>query len=418
MSPKRRTPLDPADRTVVIGGARTPFGKFMGGLASFSAAELGGFAIRAALERSAVPAEAVDHVIMGQVLTAGAGQLPARQAAILGGIGMNVPATHVSKVCLSGTAAIADADRLIRTGAAEVVVAGGMESMSQSPHVLPASRQGSRYGDFTAVDSMNHDGLWDVFTDHAMGMLTDATNAKPGGFTRQQQDEYAIKSHQRATRARNEGTFSREIAPVKVPRRRGESVSISQDEGVREDLTLEALARLRPAFSPEGTITAGTASPISDGAAALVLMSRRSAEERGLSWIAEIGSYASVAGPDSTLQNQPARAIEEAALQEGLAPADFDLIEINEAFAAVALASSSTLDLSEDRVNRSGGALAIGHPLGASGARIVLHLALQLGLRRTGVGVAALCGGGGQGDALILHAPSSETTNASTWQYS
>lgn len=405
MSSKRRTPLDPADRTVVIGGARTPFGKFMGGLAGFSAAELGGFAIRAALERASVPAEAVDHVIMGQVLTAGAGQLPARQAAILGGMGMNVPATHVNKVCLSGIAAIADADRLIRTKAAEVVVAGGMESMSQSPHLLPASRQGSRYGDFTAVDSMNHDGLRDVFTDHSMGMLTDETNAQPGGFTRRQQDEYAIKSHQRATRARNDGTFNREITAVKVPQRRGEPISINQDEGVREDLTLEALARLRPAFSPEGTITAGTASPISDGAAALVLMSRQSAEERGLSWIAEIGSYASVAGPDSTLQNQPARAIEEAAFQEGLAPDSFDLIEINEAFAAVAVASSSALGLSEDKVNSSGGALALGHPLGASGARVVLHLALQLGLRGTGVGVAALCGGGGQGDALILHAP-------------
>lgn len=406
MTTKQPTPPTPSERTVVIGGARTPFGKLLGALSGFSAAELGGMAIRAALERCNVPAEAVDHVIMGQVLTAGAGQIPARQAAVLGGLGMDVPATNVNKVCLSGIAAIADADRLIRTGAADVVIAGGMESMSQAPHLIPASRVGNRYGDFTAVDSMNYDGLWDSFTGQSMGALTDAANAGSGGYTRRQQDEYALMSHQRAVRARRDGTFSREIAAVKVPQRRGEPVIISEDETVRDDINLESLGKLRPAFGPEGTITAGTASPISDGAAALILMSRRAAEERGLSWIAEIGAYSSVAGPDSTLQHQPARAIEQAAACEGFAPADFDFIEINEAFAAVALASAGALGVPDDKINSSGGALALGHPIGASGARLVLHIALQLGLRGSGVGVAALCGGGGQGDAMILHAPS------------
>lgn len=405
MTIKQPAPPSPAERTVVIGGARTPFGKLLGALSGFSAAELGGIAIRAALERCDVPADAVDHVIMGQVLTAGAGQIPARQAATLGGIGMDVPATNLNKVCLSGIAAIADADRLIRTGAADVVIAGGMESMSQAPHLLPASRVGSRYGDFTAVDSMNQDGLWDSFTGQSMGALTDAANTHTGGYTRRQQDEYALTSHQRAVRARKDGTFEREIAAVKIPRRRGEAEIMSEDEAVRDDISLDSLAKLRPAFGPEGTITAGTASPISDGAVAIILMSRRRAEELGLSWIAEIGAYASVAGPDSTLQHQPARAIEQAAACEGLTPADFDFIEINEAFAAVALASTSAMDVPAEKVNSSGGALALGHPIGASGARVVLHIALQLGLRGSGVGVAALCGGGGQGDAMILHAP-------------
>lgn len=396
---------NPEERTVIIGGARTPFGKLLGTLSGFSAAELGGMAIRSALERCHVPAEAIDHVIMGQVLTAGAGQIPARQAADLGGIGMDVPATNVNKVCLSGISAIADADRLIRTGAADVVIAGGMESMSQAPHLLPSSRTGNRYGDFTAVDSMNHDGLWDSFTGQSMGALTDAANTLAGGYTRQQQDEYALLSHERAVRARKDGTFDREIAAVKIPQRRGEPQIFSEDETVRLDLSLESLATLRPAFGKEGTITAGTSSPISDGAVAVILMSRRAAEERGLSWIAEIGAYASVAGPDSTLQHQPARAIEQAAACEGLTPADFDFIEINEAFAAVALASTSALGVSSEKVNSNGGALALGHPIGASGARVVLHIALQLGLRGSGVGVAALCGGGGQGDAMVLHAP-------------
>lgn len=396
---------DPRNRTVIIGGARTPFGKFLGSLSTLTAAKLGAAAIRAALDRYAVPADVVDHVIMGQVLTAGAGQIPARQAASLAGLDMSVPATNVSKVCLSGMAAIADADRLIRSGDAHVVIAGGMESMSQAPHLLPASRTGNRYGDFTAVDSMNHDGLWDYFTNQSMGALTDSANEGPEAFTRQQQDEYAALSHQRAAHAQKNGTFDQEIVPVQVPLRRGQVLTVSADESVRTDTTAESLAGLRPAFGPDGTITAGTASPISDGAAALILMSRDRAEELGLPWLAEIGSYASVAGPDSTLQHQPARAIEQAAAKTGLTAADFDLIEINEAFALVALASAAALGIPAENINTNGGAIALGHPIGASGARLVLHTALELGRRGAGRGVAALCGGGGQGDAMVLYAP-------------
>lgn len=396
---------DPRKRTVIIGGARTPFGKFLGSLSTLTAAELGAAAIRAALGRCHVPTNIVDHVVMGQVLTAGAGQIPARQAASMAGLDMSVPATNVSKVCLSGIAAIADADRLIRSGDAQVVVAGGMESMSHAPHLLPASRTGNRYGDFTAVDSMNHDGLWDYFTNQSMGALTDSANDGREAFTRLQQDEYAALSHQRAARAQKNGTFDQEIVPVQVPLRRGQVLTVSADESVRTDTTAESLAGLRPAFGPDGTITAATASPISDGAAALILMSRGRAEELGLPWLAEIGSYASVAGPDSTLQHQPARAIEQAAAKTGLTASDFDLIEINEAFALVALASAAALGVPAERINANGGAIALGHPIGASGARLVLHTALELGRRGTGRGVAALCGGGGQGDAMVLHAP-------------
>lgn len=399
-------PVQPEERTVILGGARTPFGKLLGSLSGFSAAELGGIAIRAALENAGVDAAAVDHVIMGQVLAAGAGQIPARQAAAAAGIGMDVPATNVNKVCLSGIAAIADADRMIRTGEADVVVAGGMESMSQAPHLIPGSRTGSRYGNFTVVDSMNHDGLWDAFTDQSMGALTDAANRGGGGYTREQQDAYAVMSHQRAYAARKNGTFDGEIVPVEVPQRRGEPLRVTEDETVREDINPETLAKLKPAFGPDGTITAGSASPISDGAAALVLMRRSRAEELGLDWIAEVGAYASVAGPDSTLQQQPARAIERAARKEGMAPADFDVIEINEAFSAVALASTDALGVSAAKVNVNGGAIALGHPIGASGARVVLHTALELSRRGGGVGVAALCGGGGQGDALVVHVSS------------
>lgn len=398
--------IDPSTRTVIVGGARTPFGKFLGALSGVSAVELGAAAIRAALERYSVPAGAVDHVVMGQVLTAGAGQIPARQAASQAGLDMSVPATNVNKVCLSGIAAIADADRLIRSGAAQVVIAGGMESMSQAPHLLPASRTGNRYGDFTAVDSMNHDGLWDYFTDQSMGALTDTANGTVDGFSRRQQDEFAALSHARAALAQKNGTFDAEIAPVEVKLRRGQTATVSADESVRTDVSAESLAGLRPAFGAGGTITAATASPISDGAAVVILMSQARAEELGLPWLAEIGEYASVAGPDSTLQYQPARAIEQAAAREGLAPADLDVIEINEAFALVALASASALDIPVEKINANGGALAMGHPIGASGARLVLHAALELSRRGTGAGVAALCGGGGQGDAMILHAPS------------
>ena len=396
---------DPRTRTVIVGGARTPFGRFLGGLSTLSAAELGAAAIRAALERCNVPAGAVDHVVMGQVLTAGAGQIPARQAASLAGLDMSVPATNVNKVCLSGIAAIADADRLIRSGDAGVVVAGGMESMSQAPHLLPASRTGNRYGDFSAVDSMNHDGLWDYFTNQSMGALTESTNAAGDGFTREQQDEFALRSHRRAALAQEEGTFRAEIAPVEVPQRRGGTITVSADESVRADIGAESLAGPGPAFSPGGSITAATASPISDGAAVVILMSRARAEELNLPWLAEIGAYASVAGPDSTLQHQPARAVEAAASREGLTAADLDIIEINEAFAAVGLASAAAMGVPPEKLNANGGALALGHPIGASGARLVLHTALELGRRGSGTGVAALCGGGGQGDAMILHAP-------------
>ncbi|WP_461169379.1 acetyl-CoA C-acetyltransferase [Arthrobacter sp. Z1-15] len=396
---------DPRNRTVIVGGARTPFGRFLGGLSSLPATELGAAAIRAALERYNVPAAAVDHVVLGQVLTAGAGQIPARQAASLAGLDMSVPATNVNKVCLSGIAAIADADRMIRTGAAKVVIAGGMESMSQAPHLLPASRTGNRYGDFTAADSMNHDGLWDYFTDQSMGALTDSANNSGDGFSRPQQDGFAALSHQRAARAQENGTFDAEITPVDVPLRRGRTITVSADESVRTDVSAESLAGLRPAFGAEGTITAATASPISDGAAVVILMSRARAEELGLPWLAEIGEYACVAGPDSTLQYQPARAIQQAASREGLAPADLDVIEINEAFALVGLASAGMLGVPAEKINANGGALALGHPIGASGARLVLHAALELSRRGSGTGVAALCGGGGQGDAMILHAP-------------
>lgn len=396
---------DSRTRTVIVGGARTPFGRFLGGLSSLTAAELGAAAIRAALERSDVPAAAVDHVVLGQVLTAGAGQIPARQAASLAGLDMSIPATNVNKVCLSGIAAIADADRMIRSGAAQVVIAGGMESMSQAPHLLPASRTGNRYGDFTAVDSMNHDGLWDYFTDQSMGALTDSTNSSGDRFSRRQQEELAVLSHQRASRAQENGIFDAEITPVDVPLRRGRTITVSADESIRADVSAEALAGLRPAFSAEGTITAATASPISDGAAVVILMSRARAEELGLSWLAEIGEYASVAGPDSTLQYQPARAIQQAASREGLAPDELDIIEINEAFALVGLASAGMLGVPSEKINANGGALALGHPIGASGARLVLHAALELSRRGSGTGVAALCGGGGQGDAMILHAP-------------
>ena len=396
---------DPRTRTVIIGGARTPFGKFLGALSSKTAAELGAAAIRSALERYSVPADVVDHVIMGQVLTAGTGQIPARQAASLAGLDMSVPATNVNKVCLSGMAAIADADRLIRSGDAQVVVAGGMESMSQAPHLLPASRTGNRYGDFIAVDSMNHDGLWDYFTNQPMGALTDSANVTPDGFSREQQDEFAALSHQRAISARENGKFDQEIVPVQVSLRRGQEITVFEDESVRSNVTAESLATLRPAFGAGGTITAATASPISDGAAALILMSRARAEQLGLPWLAEIGSYASVAGPDSTLQLQPARAIEQAAARDGLKPSDFDIIEINEAFALVTLASAAALNLPIEKINVNGGALALGHPIGASGARLVLHTALEIRRRGARLGVAALCGGGGQGDAMILHSP-------------
>jgi acetyl-CoA C-acetyltransferase len=381
-------------------------GRLLGSLKDFSGADLGGFAIKAALERSGVAPEQVDYVIMGQVLTAGAGQIPARQAAAKAGIPMTVPALTINKVCLSGLDAIALADQLIRAGEFEVVVAGGQESMSQAPHLLERSREGFKYGDVTMRDHMAYDGLWDAFTDQAMGGLTEAANEGDRSFSREEQDAFSARSHQLAARAWKDGLFDDEVVGVEIPQRKGEPVLFREDEGIRADTTVESLARLRPAFRADGTITAGSASQISDGAAAVVVMSKAKAEQLGLTWLAEIGAHGVVAGPDSTLQSQPAAAIRAACAKEGLEPTALDLVEINEAFAAVGLASTQELGVDPDRVNVNGGAIALGHPIGMSGARLALHLALELTRRGGGVGAAALCGGGGQGDALLIHVPS------------
>ncbi|WP_406831653.1 acetyl-CoA C-acetyltransferase [Pedococcus sp. KACC 23699] len=388
--------------SVIVAGARTPMGRLLGSLKGFSGADLGGFAIKGALDKSGVAPEQVDYVIMGQVLQAGAGQIPARQAAAKAGIPMDVPALTINKVCLSGINAIAMADQLIRAGECDVVVAGGQESMTNAPHLLEKSREGYKYGDVTMRDHMAFDGLWDAFTDQAMGLLTEQANTGSQEFTREQQDEFSARSHQLAARAWKDGLFDDEVVPVSIPQRKGDPVEFRTDEGIRADTTTETLGKLRPAFSKDGTITAGTASQISDGAAAVVVMSKAKAEELGLTWLAEIGAHGMVAGPDSTLQQQPARAIAKACEREGITPADLDLIEINEAFAAVGLASAKELGIDLDKVNVNGGAIALGHPIGMSGARIALHLALELQRRGGGVGAAALCGGGGQGDALIV----------------
>ncbi|MFC5678105.1 acetyl-CoA C-acetyltransferase [Aeromicrobium endophyticum] len=395
-----------ANPSVIVAGARTPIGRLLGGLKSLSGSDLGGLAIKGALEKAGVRGDQVDYVIMGQVLQAGAGQVPARQAAHKGGIPLNVPALTINKVCLSGINAIALADQLIRAGEHEIVVAGGQESMTQAPHMLLGSREGTKYGDTKLVDHMAADGLWDALTDQAMGGLTEQINAEKQKFTREEQDAFSAASHQKAALAQKNGVFDDEIVPVEIPTRKGDPIVVAADEGVRSDTTTESLGKLRPAFDKNGTITAGSASQISDGAAAVVVMSKAKAEELGLSWIAEIGAAGVVAGPDSSLQSQPANAIAAACQKEGIAPADLDLVEINEAFAAVGIASTAELGISGDIVNVNGGAIALGHPIGASGARIALHLALELGRRGGGVGAAALCGGGGQGDALILRVPS------------
>jgi acetyl-CoA C-acetyltransferase len=380
-------------------------GRLLGSLKDFSATDLGGIAIRGALEKSGVSADQVEYVIMGQVLTAGAGQIPARQAAVKGGIGMDVPALTINKVCLSGIDAIALADQLIRAGEFDVVVAGGMESMTQAPHLLEKSRSGYKYGDVTARDHMAYDGLWDVFTDQAMGGLTETANDGDRQFSREEQDAFAARSHQLAAAGWKNGVFDDEVVPVPIPQRKGDPIEFRDDEGIRADTTVESLGRLKPAFRRDGTITAGSASQISDGACAVVVMSKEKAEELGLTWLAEIGAHGVVAGPDSTLQDQPARAIEKACAKEGITAKDLDLVEINEAFAAVGLASTRALGIDPDIVNVNGGAIALGHPIGMSGARIALHLALELRRRGGGVGAASLCGGGGQGDALVLRVP-------------
>ncbi|MGI5470931.1 acetyl-CoA C-acetyltransferase [Streptomyces sp. CA-132043] len=390
--------------SVIVAGARTPMGRLLGSLKSFSGADLGGFAIKAALDRAGIGGDQVQYVIMGQVLQAGAGQIPARQAAVKAGIPMNVPALTVNKVCLSGLDAIALADQLIRAGEFDVVVAGGQESMTNAPHLLPKSRGGYKYGAVEMLDSMAHDGLTDSFENVAMGESTEKHNTRLG-IRRPEQDEIAARSHQRAAAAQKNGLFEAEITPVEIPQRKGEPVVFSQDEGIRGETTAESLGKLRPAFAKDGTITAGSASQISDGAAAVVVMSKARAEQLGLEWIAEIGAHGNVAGPDNSLQSQPSNAIEHALGKEGLEVADLDLIEINEAFAAVAVQSMKDLGVSPEKVNVNGGAIALGHPIGMSGARIVLHLALELRRRGGGVGAAALCGGGGQGDALIVRVP-------------
>ncbi|MCS0634199.1 acetyl-CoA C-acetyltransferase [Streptomyces sp. LP05-1] len=390
--------------SVIVAGARTPMGRLLGSLKSFSGADLGGFAIKAALERAGITGEQVQYVIMGQVLQAGAGQIPARQAAVKAGIPMNVPALTVNKVCLSGLDAIALADQLIRAGEFEVIVAGGQESMTNAPHLLPKSREGYKYGAVEMLDAMAYDGLTDPFEHIAMGESTETHNTRLG-IGRAEQDEIAALSHQRAAAAQKNGIFDAEIAPVEIPQRKGDPVVFGTDEGIRGETTVETLGRLRPAFTKDGTITAGTSSQISDGAAAVVVMSKAKAEELGLEWIAEIGAHGNVAGPDNSLQSQPSNAIRHALAKEGLDVADLDLIEINEAFAAVAVQSMKDLGVTPEKVNVNGGAIALGHPIGMSGARVVLHLALELGRRGGGTGAAALCGGGGQGDALILRVP-------------
>ncbi len=392
--------------SVIVAGARTPIGRLLGGLKDMSATDLGGVAIKGALDRAGVDPQQVDYVIMGQVLQAGAGQVPARQAAVKAGIPMTVPAITINKVCLSGMNAIALADQLIRAGECEVVVAGGMESMTNAPHLMLKSREGYKYGDVVVRDHMAYDGLWDVFTDQPMGGLTETRNSTLEHLTRAEQDEFAARSHQRAAAAWKNGLFTDEVVAVEVPQRRGDPIVVAEDEGIRGDTTADSLAKLKPAFSSDGTITAGSSSQISDGACAVVVMAKAKADELGLEWLAEVGASGQVAGPDSTLQSQPAAAIRAACDKQGIAVSDLELVEINEAFAAVGVASARELGLDDDMVNVNGGAIALGHPIGMSGGRLVLTLALELKRRGGGIGAAGLCGGGGQGDALIVSVPS------------
>jgi acetyl-CoA C-acetyltransferase len=398
------SPTPAENRSVIVAGARTPIGKLAGALSSFTAMDLGGIAIEAALSRSGVSGDQVDYVIMGHVLQAGQGQITARQAAVKGGIPMDVPALTINKVCLSGLDAIALADQLIRAGEVEVVVAGGMESMTGAPYLLPKARQGYRYGNAELVDATFHDGLFDAFDHVPMGEGTERHNGRYD-MTREEQDEFAARSHELAAAAIKEGRFADEIVPVSVPQRKGEPLVVSEDEGVRPGTTAETLGKLKPAFTKDGTISAGNASQISDGAAAVVVMSKAKAQSLGLTWLAEIGAHGIVAGPDNSLQEQPANAIKAALEREQLSVSDIDLFELNEAFAAVGIASTRALGVDPSIVNPNGGAIALGHPIGASGARIALHLAHELKRRGGGIGAAALCGGGGQGDALILHVP-------------
>ncbi|WP_261556176.1 acetyl-CoA C-acetyltransferase [Frankia tisae] len=390
--------------SVIVAGARTPIGKLSGVLKSFTATDLGGIAIRSALERAGLAGDAIQYVIMGHVIQAGTGPITARQAAVAAGIPMTVPAVTINKVCLSGLDAIALADTYIASGEYDLVVAGGMESMTGAPHLLRSMRAGVKYGAAEALDAIDQDALFCAFDQISMGASTERYNGALN-ISRAEQDEFAARSHQRAAAAAKNGLFDNEIVPVSVPQRRGEPIVVSQDEGVRADTSAEVLGRLRPAFGKDGTITAGSASQISDGAAAVIVASRAKAEELGLPILAEIGHHGFVAGPDTSLQSQPSNAILAALAKERLTPADLDLVEINEAFAAVSIQSMRDLGISSDIVNVNGGAIAIGHPLGASGARIALTLLNELARRGGGIGAAGLCGGGGQGDALILRVP-------------
>jgi acetyl-CoA C-acetyltransferase len=391
--------------SVIVAGARTPIGKLSGGLASLTAVDLGAAAVQAALSQAGVSAEAIEAVVFGSVVQAGVGPNPARQIASRGGVGMQVPATTVNKLCLSGLTAIAWADQLISLGRHEVVLAGGAESMTNAPHLLPNSRRGIKYGDGQLADALDRDALICAFDQVSMGAATERYQ-RPLGISREEQDAWAARSHARAARATEQGLFDAEITPIRIAHRAGET-EIALDEGIRPQTTVDSLGALRPAFAPDGTITAGSASQLSDGACAVIVTSRERAEQDGLTVLAEIGEYGTVAGPDASLLEQPANAIADALRRDGsLAVADLDLLEINEAFAGVAIASSRALKVDMDRVNVNGGAIALGHPVGMSGARLVLTLIHELRRRGGGVGAAGLCGGGGQGDALLLRVPS------------
>jgi acetyl-CoA C-acetyltransferase len=390
--------------SVIVSTARTPIGKLSGALAGFTAMDLGGIAIGGALGRGGVGPEQVDYVVMGQVLQAGQGQITARQAALKAGIPMTTPAITINKVCLSGINAIYLADQMIQAGDAEIVVAGGMESMTNAPYLLPKARAGYRMGNGEVLDALIQDGLWCAFDAVHMGSGTERYCGSFGGITREAQDELAAKSHARAAEAVAAGRFADEITPVEIPQRKGDPVVVSTDEGVRAETTTDSLAGLRPAFERDGTITAGNASQISDGAAALVLMSREKADELGVTPIAEVVSFGMVAGPDTSLLTQPSRAIKRALEPIDGKVSDIDLFELNEAFAAVGLAAMRDLGITDDVVNVNGGAIALGHPIGMSGARVVITLINELRRRGGGLGAAALCGGGGQGDAALVRA--------------
>ncbi|MEO5839726.1 MAG: acetyl-CoA C-acetyltransferase [Acidimicrobiales bacterium] len=387
--------------SIIVNGARTPIGKLTGSLAGFSATDLGGLAIAGALARAGIEGDQVDYVYMGQVLVGGAGQAPARQAAFKGGVPMTTPSALINKVCLSGINAIYLADQMIASGEADIVVAGGMESMTNAPYLLMKARGGYRFGDDTIHDSMIHDGLFCAFEHCAMGEGTERYAAS-AGLDRLPQDELAAASHERAARAQKDGLFDDEVVPVAVPQRRGDPIMFSVDEGVRANTTADSLGSLAPAFVKAGNITAGNASQISDGAAAVIVASKAAVERLGLEPLAEVVGYGQVAGPDPSLLTQPSRAIALAASRAGMTVRDIDLFEINEAFAAVGVASMRDLGITADECNVNGGAIALGHPIGMSGTRIALTLALELRRRGGGLGAAALCGGGGQGDALLL----------------